>query len=239
MGFVRGESRDQGSLFPLSLDQLVPEERRLLEAWFSGKPVSFEHEALLAERGFDRDSRAGYTRLDAWVGAFAVRDIQERLPNCAIGREDGVVLTRPIHKDRRSKKAASAVRFLFRFSWVDSAPGFNWPADYCLVWLHGFDRWVLAYSADSPDAMDFCDFALGWVGPDEDWRESVRQILVKDWRNQFNGWDQTPWAYVRDPGLVSVEEAMAWRKEAWEGHEDIEPDRSEEEELEGEEEVLP
>ena len=64
MGFVRGESRDQGSLFPLSLDQLVPEERRLLEAWFSGKPVSFEHEALLAERGFDRDSGAGYTRLD-------------------------------------------------------------------------------------------------------------------------------------------------------------------------------
>jgi len=25
MGFVRGDSRDQGSLFPVSLDELVPE----------------------------------------------------------------------------------------------------------------------------------------------------------------------------------------------------------------------
>jgi len=223
-------------------DVYSTEEHRLLEAWFAGKSILFEDEELLAEWGFDHDPCSAYTRLDAWVGAFAVRDIQERLPNCGICREDGVVLTRPIQKNRRSKKVAGAVRFLFRINWADTAPGFSWPADYHLIWLLGFERWVLTYSADSPDAMGYCDFALGWVGPDEDWRESVREILVEDWRFQFNEWDQTPWAYVWDPGLVSVEEAMAWRKEAWQGHDDVAEatDWDEDDERgEGEEEVPP
>jgi len=171
-------------------DVYSPDERRLLETWFGGKSLSLEDKGLLEEWGFDHDPCEAYTRLDAWVGAFAVRDIQERLPNCGICREDGVVLTRPIHKDRRSKKVAGAVRFLFRINWADTAPGFSWPADYYLVWMAGFDRWILTYSADSPDAMGYCDFALGWVGPEEDWREAVRQILVEDWRFQYSEWNR-------------------------------------------------
>jgi hypothetical protein len=204
----------------MNKDLYTADERRLLEAWFEDRALSIEDEALLAEQGFDHDCQP-YTRLDAWVGAFAVRDIQERLPNCGICREDGVILTRPIQKNRRSKKVAGAVRFLFRINWADSAPGLSWPADYHLVWLPGFERWVLTYSADSPDAMGYCDFALGAFGPDADWRETVREILVNDWRAQFDGWNQGPWAYVWGEGLVKEEEAMAWRAEAWEGHEDF------------------
>jgi hypothetical protein len=208
----------------------APDERRLLEAWFDGKALSSEDENLLATWGFDHDPCEAYTRLDAWVGAFAVRDIQERLPNCGICRNDGVVLTRPIHRDRRSKKVASAVRFLFGINWADTAPGLSWPADYHLVWLPGFDRWVLAYSADSTDAFGYCDFALGAIGPDEDWREAVRRLLVNDWRFQFSEWDQSPWAYVWRAGLVRTDEAMAWRREAWEGHEEFAEEEVEEEE---------
>jgi hypothetical protein len=217
----------------MSNDIYTPDEQALLEAWFEGRPHAFEVEEVLERLGFDHDPCAGYTRLDAWMGAFAVRDIQGRLPNCGIGQRDGTyVLTRPIDRSRRSKKVAGAVRFLFRINWADSGPGFSWPADYHLVWLRGFDRWVLTYSADSPDAMGYCDFALGWVGLDENWRESVREILVDDWRFQFNEWNQSPWAYVWGEGLVKEDEAMAWRREAWEGHEDIEPDTDlEEDEL--------
>jgi hypothetical protein len=173
------------------------------------KSLSSEDENLLEEWGFDHDPCEAYTRLDAWVGAFAVRDIQERLPNCGISRDHGVVLTRPIVKNRRSKRVASAVRFLFGINWADSAPGLSWPADYHLTWLPGFDRWVLTYSADSPDAMGYCDFALGAFGADDDWREAVREILVADWRFQFAEWDQAPWAYVWRPGLVTEREALA------------------------------
>jgi len=192
----------------MSNEIYMPDEQALLEAWFDGKSLTIAQEELLAEQGFDHECQP-YTRLDAWVGAFAVRDIQQRLPNCGICREDGVLLTRPIQRNRRSKKVAGAVRFLFRINWADSGPGFSWPADYHLVWLPGFERWVLTYSADSPDAMGYCDFALGWVGPQDDWRA------------QFNGWEQSPWAYVWLAGLVSEEQAMAWRHEAWDGHEEL------------------
>ena len=80
----------------MSTNLYTSEERELLETWFEGKSLSIEDEDLLEEWGFDHDPCEAYTRLDAWVGAFAVRDIQERLPNCGICREDGVVLTRPI-----------------------------------------------------------------------------------------------------------------------------------------------
>ena len=222
-------------------DIYSPDERRLLEAWFDGRSLSPADADLLAAWGFDHDPCEAYTRLDAWVGAFAVKDIQERLPNCGICRDDGVILTRPIVKGRRSKRVAGAVRFLFEINWADSAPGFSWPADYHLVWLPGFDRWILSYSADSPDAMGYCDFALGWAGPDDDWREAVKQILMDDWRFQFNEWNQGPWAYVWRPGLITDEEAMAWRAEAWRGHEDIvdeQPDEDDAEEYE-DEEALP
>jgi len=41
MGVVRGDSRDQGALFPVSLDELVPEDHvgRVIDA-FIGSPES-------------------------------------------------------------------------------------------------------------------------------------------------------------------------------------------------------
>lgn len=48
-------------------DNYSADERRLLEAWFDGKSISFEDEDLLAGWGFDHDSCAGYARLDAWA----------------------------------------------------------------------------------------------------------------------------------------------------------------------------
>ena len=43
--------------------------------------------------GFDHDCEP-YTRLDAWVGAFAVSEIQEELPNCGSCDGRGETLTR-------------------------------------------------------------------------------------------------------------------------------------------------
>lgn len=219
-------------------DLYSADERRLLDAWFSGAALSPDEERLLREQGFDHECCGAYTHLDAWVGAFAVKDIQERLPNCGISWSDGSIeLTRPIRRER-PRKVTGLSRFLFRINWADSGPGISWPADYHLVWLPGYERFVLTYSADSPEAMGYCDFALGSVGPDEDWREAVRQMLVKDWRQQFNAWDQWPWAQLWSTGVVTEEEAFAWRTEAWRGHESIVEEATEEDELEtGEEEA--
>ena len=56
MGFVRGDSRDQGALFPVSLDELVPEDHvcRVIDAFVE----SFD----LAELGFGKACPAGTGR---------------------------------------------------------------------------------------------------------------------------------------------------------------------------------
>jgi len=126
-------------------DTYSADEQRFLEAWLTrpvrgprpagppsaveetfprfllkGKPLSIEDEDLLEEWGFDHDPCSAYTRLDAWVGAFAVRDIQERLPNCGICREEGVILKRPIVKNRRSKRHAG------KHPGHEAGPGLQW-----------------------------------------------------------------------------------------------------------------
>ena len=56
MGFVRGDSRDQGALFPVSLDELVPEDHvcRVIDA--------FVESLDLAELGFGKACPAGTGR---------------------------------------------------------------------------------------------------------------------------------------------------------------------------------
>lgn len=80
--------------------------------------------------------------------------------------------------------------------------------------MPGFERWLLTYSADRPDAIGYRDFALGAFGAEQDWREAVREILASDWRFQFEEWNQPPWAYVWRSGLVSDAEAREWRAAA-------------------------
>jgi hypothetical protein len=233
---MRPDPGNEGA-YAMQTDIYSAEERGLLEAWLNVTSLTSEQEECLDEQGFDHDLCDTYTRLDAWVGSFAVRDIQKRLPNCGICRDGHVTLTRLIRRNLRSRKVAGSVRFLFRINWADTAPGLSWPADYHLVWLPEFDRFVLTYSADSTDALGYCDFALGAVDPADDWRAAVRRILVDDWRFQFDAWNQAPWAYVWGAGLVTEDEAMSWRAEAWQGHEDLGPVEDEVEDEQEEEEA--
>ena len=110
----------------MTTDLHSPDERVLLQAWFSGSGISCEIDQILTERGFDRRCNF-YTRRDAAVGAIAVSDIQKRLPNCGIGRSDGTyTMTRTIRPT--SKRQVSRLpRHLFTMNWADSAPACGLP----------------------------------------------------------------------------------------------------------------
>ena len=204
----------------------TPDERFLLDAWFHSAPIDDRIDALLNASGFADDCEF-YTRLDAWVGAFAVAEIQARLPNFGVCYGDGtVVLTRKLRASRK-RRVTGLVRHLFTINWADSGPGYSWPGAYNLVWIPEFDQFVLAYSTDSPELLGYCDFALGHFDAAVDWREASKAILVQDWHVAFEGFDQAPWAYLFDTGLVSSEEALAWRAEAWRGHEEIKEPKEE------------
>ena len=196
-------------------------ERSLLDAWFARTPPTRRQASLLRVQGFGTAPAGLYTTLDAWVGSFAVQHIQHRLPNCGISFEDGEVILTRTRRKVRSQAVTGLARFLFGINWATSGPGITWPADYHLAWLPGYERLVLTYSADSPEVLGYCDFALGHVSPKADWRAEVRQIVVADWSRQWQRHDQWPWEGLTDEGHVGREEAYEWRREAWKGHEVI------------------
>ena len=196
-------------------------DRSLLDAWFARTTPNPHQLKWLRVQGFCEKPARPYTLLDASVGSFAVQHIQHRLPNCGISFEDGEVILTRTRRKVRSQAVTGLARFLFGINWATSGPGITWPADYHLAWLPGYERLVLTYSADSPEVLGYCDFALGHVSPKADWRAEVRQIVVADWSRQWQRHDQWPWEGLTDEGHVGREEAYEWRREAWKGHEVI------------------
>ena len=211
----------------------APEEIVLLDTWLAGRGGSLPPDvaALLDRIGYGFEPGDLYTRLDAWVGAFATRDVQGRLPNWGVAYADGSVeTTRTIDQRRRSRRVASCNRLLFEINWADSGPGMSWPAQYRLGWLPGFDRHVVTCSADTAEVLGYCDFALGsfpHVSDVAGRRARARAIIVADWRIQYERYDQGPWAYLFQAGEVGEDEAMQWRAEAWGSGEEEEGEEGE------------
>jgi len=79
------------------------DEKRLLTSWFEAGHCR-SRTSSCSRRGVRSRPVRGVHAARRVGGAFAVRDIQERLPNTGICRDDGVILTRPIVKSRRSKR---------------------------------------------------------------------------------------------------------------------------------------
>jgi len=228
-----GETGNEGG-FAMTIDIFSADERTLLEAWFRSAPIDARIDALLTAAGFDRDCQH-YTRLDAWVGAFAVAGIQEQLPNCGICNGRGVTLTRA-YREVEARTVTGLTRHLFTINWANSAPGISWPVRYTLAWIPVFDQFVVVASADGADVFGYADFALGHFPAGGDWLAPVKEIIVRDWRAALDGWNQSAWAHLFDWGVVSEEVALAWRREVWAGTEWWDEPDPEEEEPEDEDE---
>ena len=52
-------------------------------------------------------------------------------------------------------------------------------------------------------------------------------VVCGDWSNQWSAWEQQSWAYLFNTGLISNEEANAWREKVW----PIEPDEDDAEDV--------
>jgi hypothetical protein len=197
-------------------DSFLPDEHQLLRAWFNRSRITPKIDQILLDSGFDQYCEP-YTRLSAAIGAIVVRDIQRQLPNFGVGLPDGgIALTRKI-RPTPAQSARLTPQHLFTVNWADTAPGISWPVAYHACWLPTFGRFVVTSSADSPEAFGYCDFALGHFGHDDDWRESVKAILVADWQAQAEKRGQGPWAYVFEAGVLPEDTANAWKEEVWSG----------------------
>lgn len=204
-----------------TVDLFTPEEHAVLSAWFGSRPpevaTGIELKDAMARLGFEREPDH-YQLIDAVVAFITLEKVEKRLPGWSALLADGSLLSARTYRDEQEmpeRKVLLQSRQLLTINWADSGPGFSWPVAYYVTWLPWYDRFVMTASADCPDAFGYCDFAIGAFGSDTPIKDAARTVICGDWRDQWRVGEQDRWAYVLDSGLISHEEANAWREEVW------------------------
>jgi hypothetical protein len=195
---------------------LGSEEADALECWLSNKEPPDTLTAWIEENAYRESEFSRYSALQGAVGAVLLRDLQGRLPRCAILFPDINVLAISRGEARRAR--TSNVRLvgqrLFGLNWVDGAPGMSWPTAYFAVWVPIRDVFVVTASDDTGEMHGFLDVALGWFPATAAFEDSVADILTKDW----SAWaaDRQPaWEELTSRGRLSATVIYACREQAW------------------------
>jgi hypothetical protein len=167
--------------------------------------------------GFDRDPGLPYSNVHAAVASIVLETVEKRLPQWASVSDGEVQFARDYRPKELipMRRAAMLPQYLFTLNWADSGPGFSWPGAYYTTWVPSYERFVVTYSADCPDALGYADIAIGQFEAKEGLKDGSHRIIVKDWKYQRNDCSQERWGYLFGTGLVGEGEAAAWADEVW------------------------
>jgi hypothetical protein len=216
-----------------TVDLFSPDEHAVLADWLGVRPPKLakgiDPADAMARLGFEKEPNH-YRLIDAVVAFIVLENAEKRLPGWSALLADGSFVSARAYRDDEkipSRNVLLQSRQLFMINWADSGPGFSWPVAYYVTWLPRYDRFVVTASADCPDGFGYCDFAIGAFGSDKPIKEGARSVVCGDWKDQWRAWEQQRWAYLFNTGLISHEEANAWREEVW----PIEPDEDDAEDV--------
>ena len=160
------------------------------------------------------DRRLEYFGLENAVARLCLGAIQHRLPQWACFSKDGTLAFNRKGYARVAHAVEAKPVFLFELNWADSGPGFSWPTSYYATFIPGYARGVVTGSNDGPDVWGCADIAIGHFRGN-DIRAGAGRVIRRDWRKGFHEYDQSPWEYLFSDGLVTSDEAYAWRKQVW------------------------
>ncbi len=202
------------------------EEHRIISTYLGVKPVepipdSLTLEVALGNLGLntkvDVHSQEAYA-----TAAILLERVQDRLPQWASVRDDQVTLGRNI-RDRAAERTVELTpQFLLMINWADSGPGFSWPETYNVTYVPLYDVFVVTGSVDSTDIYGVTDFAIGQFPGSEAVLKGSSKAMAGEWDFLASTYDQSRWAYVFDPGLITIEEAENLADQVWNENEDEE-----------------
>ena len=174
---------------------LGSEEADTLECWLSNRQPQDSLAASIEENSYRVSKFSRYSALQGAVGAVLLRDVQGRLPRCAIlfPERNVLAVSRGEARPPRKSNVRIVAQHLLTLNWADGAPGMNWPTSYYAVWLPVRDAWVVTASDDTGELLGFQDVALGWFPATAAFEDSVADILTNDW---------SAWAADRQPAWV-------------------------------------
>jgi hypothetical protein len=108
---------------------LGSEEADTLECWLSGSEPQDTLAEWIEKNAYRESKFSRYSALQGAVGAVLLRDVQGRLPRCALLFPERNVLAISRGEARRARKSNVRLvgQHLFGLNWADGAPGMSWP----------------------------------------------------------------------------------------------------------------
>jgi len=89
------------------------------------------------------------------------------------------------------------------------------PEAYHLVYVPGYQRWVVTASQDGDDAWGCTDQAIGYFGGGGDRLARTGAVIRAYWQRRRSENESGPWCYLFDERLVSKRTAEQWRSRVW------------------------
>src|SRR5262249_37947956 len=163
---------------------LPPEEEAVLRCYVTGseEPASLEQLYDALEVPADDKIASIVSRLQIAVAQILLHQVQDSLPQWAAVRSDGeLLLNRKRHQRHRNALLPFHPQRLFSINWATSGPGFEWPEEYCVTYLPGFEKYVFTASSDGDDALGCADHAIGVAERDADIHAAARRIITAYW----------------------------------------------------------
>jgi hypothetical protein len=206
----------------------LPEEHRIISTYLDVRPVepipnSLTLDVALSTLGLNKEVDIHGQEAYA-TAAILLERVQNRLPQWASVRDDQVTLGRNI-RDRAAERTVELTpQFLLMINWADSGPGFSWPETYNVTYVPLYDVFVVTGSVDSTDIYGVTDFAIGHFSAGEDILKGSSEAIIGEWDHLASTYDQSRWAYVFDPGLITMDEADNLAGQVWKEDEEEDED---------------
>jgi hypothetical protein len=184
--------------------RLLPDqERSLIECYVTGATPPASFEALYDELEVPTD--AAPTRLQIAVAQVLLHHVQDSLPQWWTNRR------------RHVRHQGGHLRFnpqlLFGINWASTAPGLDWPEDYYVTYVPGFEKVIFTASRDGPDAWGCEDNAIGLSDAKRP-LHSARKVVTDYWRDQAERGLEC-WERCIKEGLVKDRVATARADAVW------------------------
>lgn len=197
-----------------TLVRLLPEdEMAVLRCYIEGGSETPRIQSFYNELGIAENAEV--PRGAIAVAHILLHEIQDTLPQWASVGESGAILNRKSHRRHKDARLVFRPQLVCTINWADSGPGFSWPEAYHVTYLPGFDKFVVTASRDGDDVWGCSDHAIGVADGELVPIEAARELITNFWRIQFSGWDQEPWVYLFDEGLIDKGTAEKWSDAVW------------------------
>lgn len=208
--------------------KLLPDaELKILEA-FINRDSTTDLESIYQ----DLDIPHGYSevsRISIAVAQILLHNIQDTLPNWGYTKDDDtVVLGRLPHQRHKDARLNFNPKHVVTINWADSGPGFSWPEAYYITYLPSFNKYIVTASRDSEDAYGCTDHAIGVADGNLGEIKAAKEVIIKNWHEQFDSYDQSRWAYLFNEGLIDTAISNQWADEVWDDDANLEDEQCDE-----------